>query len=40
MEAYLVKAKEPTSVEMESVAVNEEVPKDKAAVKIVRALKK
>jgi uncharacterized protein (DUF3084 family) len=32
--------REPTSMEMESVAVHEEVPKEEAAVKPVRALKK
>jgi hypothetical protein len=39
-EACLEKAKEPNSVKIESIAVHEEVPKDKAAVKTVRALKK
>jgi N-acetylglutamate synthase-like GNAT family acetyltransferase len=32
--------KEPTLLEVESIAVHEEVPKEEAAVKIVRALKK
>jgi hypothetical protein len=34
-----LKNKEPTSVEMESVEMHEEVPKEKAAVKTLRALK-
>jgi hypothetical protein len=40
MEACLENVKEPTSVEIEFIAVNEEVPKDEAAVKTVRAVKK
>jgi hypothetical protein len=38
MEACL-ESKEPTSVEIESIVVHEEVPKEEAAVKTVRALK-
>jgi hypothetical protein len=34
-----LESKEPNSVELESVTVHEEVPKEKAAVKTVRALK-
>jgi hypothetical protein len=33
-------SKEPTSVEKESIAVHQEVPKEEAAVKTVRALTK
>jgi hypothetical protein len=35
-----LESKEPTSVEIEPVAVHEEVPEENAAVKTVRALKK
>jgi hypothetical protein len=38
MEACL-ESKEPTSVEIESVAVHDEVPKEEAITKTVRALK-
>jgi hypothetical protein len=38
MQAYL-ESKEPTSVESESVAVHEQVPKEEAMMKTVRALK-
>jgi hypothetical protein len=34
-----LESKEPISVEIESIAVHEEVPNEKAAVKTVRALK-
>jgi hypothetical protein len=34
-----LESKEPTSVEIESVAVHDDVPKEEAAVKIVRAPK-
>jgi hypothetical protein len=34
-----LESKKTTSLEMKSVVVHEEVPKEKAAVKIVRALK-
>jgi hypothetical protein len=34
-----LESKEPTSVETESIAMPEEVPKEEAAVKTVRALK-
>jgi hypothetical protein len=40
MEACLEKEKEPTSMEMKSVAVHEEVPKEDAAAKTGRALNK
>jgi hypothetical protein len=39
-EACLEKAKEPTSVEMKSVAVHEEVPKEDAMLETGRALNK
>jgi hypothetical protein len=35
-----LESKEPTSLEIESVAVYEEVPKEQATVATVRALKK
>jgi hypothetical protein len=35
-----LESKEPTSLQVESVAVHEEVPKEEAAVETVEALKK